>query len=488
MQEVHEKRKDIGWDKKNFLSNFLISTGTQFFASFLSFLISYFIIKKYNEDVLGGVVVLVSVAQVFVFLSNWSLVSVQKLGTEEFLDTGNIQTIFSNRFFLLCINYAVAAAVFLVILQFLPINTWGGILALIYGFVLVANIHFYAGFQARKRLRWQGMIMVLEKLLLIAALFLMVNVSTVSVNRILLIYLLTSACSTVICLILSRKQFSFNLDRPVIKNIIKFSLPLIPYSLVAFLSTNFCDSFFLNKYVKDSDIALYSIAYQFNGIWLQIPTILGTIILPFFITSNKQHSYHATLEYIKRYGIALNYLWGAISFCFIIGLFIVLPLIYHKFTTDFFVTLYLFIAATCVSFSSGVFFSPFLLSNGELKIALPLAIVSAVTNITGNLLLIPVYGIVGSALSSVIFAFLYTLLLTIYVSWKYKINLQGFFINYGLIFLSAGLVFFYPRLLVSACIFVVVYLLLLLLNREKTMQAIRVIFSGISRKNTVVAS
>lgn len=482
-------KQDISWDKKNFVSNFVISTGTQFFASFLSFLISYLILKKYSEHLLGELVMLISLTQVFVFLCNWSLVAVQKLGAEEFLEKGNLGSIFTARVFLLLINYATIVVLYLLLQGIIPVSFKGGLLALSYGFILVMNTHFYAGFQARKSLKLQGIMLVIEKVIIIAGLFLLIKIAGVSVNRIFIIYLGASLVVSVLCGYMSKEQISFNFDKVLIKRIARFSLPLIPYSVVAFLSTNYCDSFFLNKYVEPAQLAQYSVAYQFNGIWLQIPTILGGIVLPFFITSNKQNSATSTLDYITRYGIVMNYLWAVISFCLIIFLLLVLPLLYNGFDSAFFTCLYLFIAASCLSFSSGVFFSPFLLSNGVIKIALPLAVLSAVSNVVGNILLIPAYGIIGSALASVIFAFLFATLLTVYVSWKYRINLRDFLINNCLVMTAVLAAFFYSRLIILAGFFAIVFLLILLLNGQKIRQVFRIIVSGLKgmRYNTSVS-
>ncbi len=476
-----KKKKDIAWDKSNFVSNFLVSTGAQFFASFLSFLISYLILKKYNQDVLGELVLLVSITQVFVFLSNWSIVSLQKLGTEEFLDHGNIRSTFSNRLALFGANYLLVVLLFFAFSSFLPVTFTGGVLALTYGFILALNAHFYAGFQARKVLKFQALMQVAEKSLIMAGLFLLIRFTAVTVNKLLLIYLLAALLVSLVCLAVSYKQLSFRLDKQVIRRITRFSLPLIPYSIVSFLSTNYTDSFFLKEYVKQGDIGLYSIAYQFNGIWLQIPTILGGIILPFFITSNKQHSIENTLGYIRQYGITMNNLWTVASFCFITGLLVVLPFIYSDFTQGFFTCLYLFIAGSAISFSSGVFFSPFLLSNGILKITLPLALMSATSNIIGNLVLIPRYGIAGSALSSVIFGFLFATTLTIYISRKFHVDLRKFLFNNILIFCAILVPFFYSNLLVLTLAGLVLFSGFVLTNLQKTKKVFQIILSGLRR-------
>jgi hypothetical protein len=68
-------RRSVQWDKKQFVPNFAVAAVTQLFASFVSFLISYYVLKKYNQSILGELVLLISIAQVFVFLTNWSLIA-----------------------------------------------------------------------------------------------------------------------------------------------------------------------------------------------------------------------------------------------------------------------------------------------------------------------------------------------------------------------------------------------------------------------------
>lgn len=481
-------RRHTGWDKKQFIPNFIVSTFTQLLASFISFLISYFILKKYNQPVLGELVLLISIAQVFVFLTNWSLVAVQKLGTEEFLESDNVTTIFSNRLLLFLFNFGCVALLYFIFSplfsKYLPLSPTGNILAAVYGFVLALNIHFYAGFNARKMLRMQGFLLLIEKLLIIAALFLLVSTNNISLERLAIIYIAAGLMISCVCLALSRKNLSLKWNSAIVKKIALFSLPLLPYTIVGFFTSNYSDSFFINKYLETADIALYSIAYQFNGIWLQIPTILGAIILPLFITSNKHESEETTLTYISSYGVTLNFLWSVASFILVAALILVLPLIYNAFTPAFFTSLYIFIISTSVAFSTGVFFSPFLLSRNILKISLPLAALSAVCNIVGNILLIPVYGIVGCALSTVIFAFLNSLILTIFMNQRFKVDLRKMLLNNFLIAAAVILALLKYDLLMISGIFSGLFILLVLLNLRDAKKMYNIIV-GYLRKNAV---
>ncbi len=463
-------RRHTDWDKRQFTPNVLIATFTQFFASFISFLISYYILKKYNQQILGELVLLISAAQIFVFLTNWSLASVQKLGTEEYLENKDIKIVFSNRLLLFFINFSSIAGLYLlfypVIKNFIPLSFSTSLIAITYGFVLALNIHFYAGFQARKMLKMQALMLLIEKLLILGSLILFLRFNTISVNKIAFTYIFSGIIITSVCFIISKSNISLKWNYPMVKKIARFSLPLIPYTVVAFFTSNYIDSFFINKYLQKGDIALYSIAYQFNGVWIQIPTILGTIILPFFITSNKHEAQATTLNYIRSYGVTINYIWSILSFLFVIGLVLVLPEFYKSFTDQFFITLFLFIISSSISFSSAALFSPYLLSKGILKIALPLALLAALCNIIGNIILIPVYGIVGCALASIIFGFLYALVLTIYISVKYRINLQSILFNNLIISMASILALLNYNIIIISVAFIFIYIFILLLNLE----------------------
>ncbi len=477
------------WDKKQLVPNFAVSAVTQLFASFISFLISYYILKKYNPTILGELVLLISTAQVFVFLTNWSLVSIQKLGTEEYLESHNISLVFSNRFLLFLLNFLFVSGIFLVLFPvlktFFPLTFGNGLLAIGYGFILSLNIHFYGGFQARKLLKMQGLLMLTEKLLIVAGLLLFVRYSTISLEKIAGVFILAGVTVSGICYAYSRQSLTLRWNRAMIRKIIRFSLPLFPYTVVAFFTSNYIDSFFINKYLVKGDIAIYSMAYQFNGVWIQIPTILGAIILPFFITVNKQESDKVTLQYISTYGTTLNYIWSALSYIVMIVLIGILPAVYDGFGTAFFICLFMFLVSSSVSFSAAVLFSPYLLSRGIVKIALPLALLSAVTNIAGNMLLIPAYGIAGCAMASVLFGFLYSLVLTLFISLRFGVQLYRILLNNFIIGVSVILAFLgFDPMLVSLA-FLGIYLLILFFRIDDVRQVARILL-GYFRRNEVV--
>src|SRR5947207_14022406 len=65
---------------------------------------------------------------------------------------------------------------------------------------------------------------------------------------------------------------------------LKFSLPVLPTSLVGYMSTNYLDAFFITHYLSAAALGVYAIAYQISGIALQLPLLVGTVLMPLFIT------------------------------------------------------------------------------------------------------------------------------------------------------------------------------------------------------------
>lgn len=481
-------RLATSWDKKKFIPNFLTSAFTQLIASFVSFLISYYILKKHNQQILGELVLFISVSQVFVFLTNWSTLSIQKLGAEEFLETNNIKTVFSARLLLLFLNFAIIALLYFLTYPLfkskLPVSSSNSILAVLYAFILALNLHFYAGFQARKLLKVQGFLILTEKILIILALIFFSEYGSINITKVALIYFLSGLLITCFSIYYSWHSVSLRWQPEMIKKVAVFSLPLIPYAIVSFFTSNYTDSFFIKKYMQESDIALYSVAYQFNGVWMQIPVILGAVVLPLFITSNKNESEQTTLHYISTYGATLNFIWSILSFMLALMLIVVLPEVYSALNSGFFISLYIFIASSSLSFSPAVLFSPYLLSKGVLKLALPLAVISAVTNIAGNLLLIPLFGITGCALATVIFNFVFALLVTFYMNRKYRINLNKILINNIIVSAAIILGFSGYNLVALSVIFSGLFVIILLLQLEDVKKVWR-IFSGYLKRNAV---
>ena len=74
------------------------------------------------------------------------------------------------------------------------------------------------------------------------------------------------------------------LDSGIIKKLLRFSVPLIPYSLIGYFSTNYLDAIFISQYLTKADLGIYSVAYQMNGILMQFPLLAGSLLLPLFVT------------------------------------------------------------------------------------------------------------------------------------------------------------------------------------------------------------
>src|SRR5205823_9777847 len=122
---------------------------------------------------------------------------------------------------------------------------------------------------------------------------------------------------TIAGLLAIRRLFSwrFNVDTAVIAKLLKFSLPLIPYSLIGYFSTNYLDAIFISQYLTRADLGIYSVAYQINGILLQFPLLAGTLLLPLFVTLRSSGKADRVTTYMEDLLPLLTFVGGLIAVC-----------------------------------------------------------------------------------------------------------------------------------------------------------------------------
>ena len=89
----------------------------------------------------------------------------------------------------------------------------------------------------------------------------------------------------------------FSVDFAFFKKIIVYSLPLMPFTLIGYFSSGYIDAIFVSRFLSISDLGVYSVAVQMSGILMQPPTLANSLLIPLFITLEKENR----SDKIKRY-------------------------------------------------------------------------------------------------------------------------------------------------------------------------------------------
>jgi O-antigen/teichoic acid export membrane protein len=398
--------KSLRANRNSLFVNYSFNLLTQFGSAALSFL-TILVIKKLSADnTLAYIISIVAASQFVLLFVNWSLVSINRLGLEEFISTQKISKIFSARAFLLLISLAFVSMLFPVwshlIARLLKIEYSTTYFVLVYFLCTSISMHYAASFAAIKQLKMPGVLFFLEKLLILLFISGVYFFYTLTWQNVLCCYIAASAIIITISQFKLGKYFDFQFDRKTVKLIAIFSLPIIPYTLTAFFTSNYLDTFFISKYLSKFDIVVYSISYQVYGLWTQLPLIFSSLILPRFVELVINKKDEKITYYLSNYLhiVVLFWILASVVVAFLFSL--ILPGLFSINHPQFKTILALFFLSTSLSLPGIVAYSPLLLAKKILSFSFPLAIVTAVFNVSGNVFLMPIFGLKGCAYATII--------------------------------------------------------------------------------------
>lgn len=203
-----------------------------------------------------------------------------------------------------------------------------------------------------------------------------------------------------------RKKFIFRFDFSVLKKSLRFSLPIVPTLLTAFV-LNLSDRIFLDRYMGLTEVGLYSLAYKIAAISLIAISAINMAITPHYFQKLKERGFLSASDWSKKFNN---------NFVKIIGVLVFVLLLFSKE-----IILILFGSNYSKSISIiGILLLAYYFAgtnsvNGRLiqyqkktHHSMGIDIFTALVNIGLNFLLIPKYGMTGAALAtlaSLIFAF-----------------------------------------------------------------------------------
>ncbi len=215
-------------------------------------------------------------------------------------------------------------------------------------------------------------------------------------------------------LYLLRKEYLFYLGRKELKMILQFSIPLIPAAL-AMLALDITDRFVIAQKISLNELGVYSLGAKFPSVLTLLIASFSMALAPIVIENYKLESTKIKLQKLIR-----NY--------FIIGGILVFILALFSQETIFVFTnsnyfeahkimplLYLIAFINGISmFSLGIFLS------NKTYIQSIINTLAAVLNLLLNLWLVPIYGILGATISTLIAISLNVILLFFFSTRFYK--------------------------------------------------------------------
>ncbi|MBS1793001.1 MAG: polysaccharide biosynthesis C-terminal domain-containing protein [Acidobacteria bacterium] len=382
----------------------LLQVGSAFFSFGTVWLIS----KRIGSEGYGGLVAILAASQVAQILVNWTSFAVARFGTEEFIETEKIARAFWLRLFVLVPNFllVLAASRF----WFPPLAAWLKLPPeyfwfVILHFVLAAFwIHVQFGLQAAKLPRKQGFLLTVERLLILLGVGVLILLGKLSPLAALVCYLIAAASVIAAGLFQLRHYLfaRFTVDWDFTRRILAYSVPLLPFSLIGYFSGGYVDAVFVSKFLSTRDLGVYSIATQISGIALQLPTLANTLLLPMFVSLQKESGHERLSNYFGSVLPGLTLLWGIGCAVLSFAGAVAIPLVFGAEFEAATLPLWILLAASIFAIPVMLGYASLSNATSATWVAMFSAIFSAAANIGANFLLIPKYGMAGCAWATLI--------------------------------------------------------------------------------------
>lgn len=402
------ERQGANWDLSNAVRNYSTLVAAQVAVAFFSFASVWLATRNLGTEGYGGIVAVIAASQVAQIFVNWTCISLARYGVEEFVETGEIGKTFWARSFILLPNTLVFLA-----LSFLWLPIISGWLKLppeaiwyvIAHFLVQAVwIHVQYALQGAKLPRLQGVLLAVERIIIFSGLLVLVLSGKLTYLSATAIYIASPFLMTFIGLFQLRKLISWHIrfDTEILRKILKFSVPLIPFYLTGYLTTNYLDAIFISQYLSKSDLGIYSVAYQINGILMQFPTLAGSLILPFFVTLQASKSIEKVKLYMEDILPLLTLFGGLLSICAAFAMQIFIPFLFGQEINQAVIIFWILMSSAVFAIPGIIGYSPYFNSFSITYIATIMAVIAAVVNFFANFFLIPRYGLKGCAWATVL--------------------------------------------------------------------------------------
>lgn len=207
--------------------------------------------------------------------------------------------------------------------------------------------------------------------------------------------LLTSMLFFIICLGLTLPTMELALDLSLLKQLLRFGLPLIFVNLAGWALT-FSDRFFLQKYGDLNQVGIYAVAYSLAGVLLMLIGWFNTAWVPYSLSVAQQENAGTFYAHVLTYVIALFTLLGlGISLFASEAFYFLTPPAYHggAIVVPLIVVSYVFYEVYYI-ISLG-----FDLTGRTPQIGF-ITVIGAIFNLFLNYVLIPPLGMIGAAIAT----------------------------------------------------------------------------------------
>jgi O-antigen/teichoic acid export membrane protein len=203
------------------------------------------------------------------------------------------------------------------------------------------------------------------------------------------------------CLKLLRKTLAFTFDFSKLKTMIIFSAPLVPAGLAVFVSL-YINRYALLHFTSLADIGIFSIGSRIAGISMLFIAGIQTALTPLIYQHYKEIETPAEIARLFNWFLAL-----ALTGCLFLSLF-------SKELLSLFTTSEYELSSSLIIYLAPAFllsqmyiFSPGIAIRKKTNLQLYIMLLSALVSIVANWILVPIWGVLGAALATLISSLLF---------------------------------------------------------------------------------
>ena len=241
------------------------------------------------------------------------------------------------------------------------------------------------------------------------------------------------------------KAINFKFNFEYLKSSLKYSLPMIPSLLSAWI-LNLSDRVFIERYFSLSEVGIYSLGYKIAGLVLIVTGAFNLAYNPvFFKLANSDDQINAKKK-LSQYNT--TYILVLLTIVFFISFFAkeVLQLFFNPAYFEAYKIVYLISLAYLISQVAGLF-NLSIYQEKKTTVIMFIVLGSAGVNILLNFLLIPVYGIYGAAYATILSFLVFSGVKYFYAKKYYYIQIKWLIIlSVFILLVSVELVFSFMSL------------------------------------------
>lgn len=393
-------------DIKHSFSNYFSLLVSNVGVGILSFINTFLLTRVLGSEGYGALALFLAVSSGILAVGlNWTVESLARFGCEELVRTGKVNVVFWARLFLLVLNLIPIGLGCYILRHFINgyINVdRGACLIFVYSVGIAFLSQARYTLQAAKRIAQVGLLEVIGKAILSIGLSIAVATARMNLAGAIYVSVLAAYISTLaFFLFLSpRKLVPVRFDKMVVKDLLLFSWPVILGTASVFFSSGYLSVMIIRNFLSFTEVGVYYLASQLSGMIFQVPTVAYTVLLPMLVSFHVKGRKDLIDGYLTRILPNLVFLWSVVvcvvMFCSQYILPIAFGLEFRSAIAPFGVLLIANSLACVIIMGYGPIYSVYKLTLlGSL-----ICMLSAMVNIAGNLILIPLFGIIGCALAS----------------------------------------------------------------------------------------